>query len=348
MTATILVIDDVQDVRENVAELLELSGHHVLQAEDGYAGIRMAKQHGPDLIVCDIMMPGIDGYGVAEILARHRSTQHIPLIYLTAKAESIDFKKGLQKGAVDYITKPFEGHELVESVALRLKQISASKPRDASDTGWKNWVEYLYTDAPVDLVGTPYDRLELPSEKVLFAQKEQANHVYFIRSGAIRWEYMDALGRSFCFNLSRGGDFVGWTFDFQEGSHAYTAIAVTPCELVRIPMVQVQELLLSQPGMALTWGEIELEQQAKLMTTTAGLLFGTARQNLARVLLSFAEWDGNHWVLDLPREILAKSTGLAYETVIRLISQFKADGLLVTKGRRISLLDRNGILKLQN
>ena len=100
MNHTVLVIDDMQDVRENISELLELSGYHVLQAEDGYEGIRKAKQHAPELILCDIMMPGIDGYGVAEILARQEETKHIPFIYLTAKAEPADFKKGLQKGAV--------------------------------------------------------------------------------------------------------------------------------------------------------------------------------------------------------------------------------------------------------
>ena len=348
MNHTILVIDDMRDVRENISELLELSGYHVLQAEDGYEGIRKAKRHAPELILCDIMMPGIDGYGVAEILARQEETKHIPFIYLTAKAEPADFKKGLQKGAVDYITKPFESDELIESISLRIRQTASNKPVQASDVDWQNWVDYLMTDAPLDRDGEPLAEVHLSAEATLFEQDDQANCLYFIKSGSVRSEYTDAAGRTLCFHLSRAGDFAGWSMGFQQGAYPHTAVAMTPCKAIRIPMSHIQTMLLEQPSMALTWGQLHQQVHSNLVDDMMGILYGNARENVARVLLRFAEWNGETWTVIMPRETLAKSIGVAYETVIRTISQFKNEGWVSARGRRITLTNRDALLDLLN
>lgn len=340
MNHTILVIDDMQDVRENIGELLELSGYHVVQASDGYEGIRKAKQHNPDLILCDIMMPGIDGYGVAEILGRQEETNHIPLIYLTAKAEPSDFKKGLQKGAIDYITKPFESDELIESISLRIRQHQHQKPADLGDVEWQNWIAYLQSEHPLDDHGSPLSILTLSAEQTLFEQDDQALWVYFVQEGAIRWESTDAGGRTVCHHLSRPGDFLGWAPGFHLGAYSHTAIALSPSRVVRLSAKQLQETLLSKPGMALTWGQAQLQASQLVVEDMMGMLYGNARENVARVLLRFAEFKGGQWTVNMPRETLAKSIGIAYETVIRTLSQFKAEGLVTAKGRRITLCDK--------
>ena len=112
----ILVIEDNFEVRENLCEILELTGYEVYSAPNGKIGVQMAISKEPDLIICDVMMPELDGFGVLKILNRNTHTNDIPFIFLTAKAEKSDFRKGMGLGADDYITKPFDDTELLEAV----------------------------------------------------------------------------------------------------------------------------------------------------------------------------------------------------------------------------------------
>jgi CheY-like chemotaxis protein len=123
----ILIIEDNHDIRENISELLELSGYETLQAPNGLKGIESAYKNNPDLIICDIMMPEMDGYGVLNTLNKNIATAGIPFIFLTAKAEKSDFRKGLSMGADDYITKPFTDEELLHAVKMRLQKIETFK-----------------------------------------------------------------------------------------------------------------------------------------------------------------------------------------------------------------------------
>lgn len=113
---TIVLIEDNQDVRENTAEILELQHYKVTTAENGRIGVEKAISYIPDLIICDIMMPELDGYEVFERLSNHPKTASIPFIFLTAKSEKTDFRKGMNLGADDYLTKPFEEKELLEAI----------------------------------------------------------------------------------------------------------------------------------------------------------------------------------------------------------------------------------------
>ena len=104
----ILLIEDNKDVRENTAEILRLAPYEVVTAKNGKEGVELAQSEKPDLIICDIMMPVLDGHGVLHLLSKNEETSGIPFIFLTAKAERSDFRKGMEMGADDYLTKPFE------------------------------------------------------------------------------------------------------------------------------------------------------------------------------------------------------------------------------------------------
>jgi len=118
----ILVIDDNLDIRENSIEILELSGYHVFGAADGQAGIDLAIREIPDIIICDIMMPLIDGYEVLQRLRNHSQTAHIPFVFLTARSEKRDIQSGMDLGADGYLVKPFEDFELLDVIELRLNR----------------------------------------------------------------------------------------------------------------------------------------------------------------------------------------------------------------------------------
>jgi len=114
---TILLIEDNFEIRENTAELLSLEGYQVIVAEDGLAGVNLALNAKPDLILCDVMMPGLNGYEVCEKLKQDPSTKKIPIIFVTAKFESSERKVGLKLGASAYLSKPYEFEDLVGTIS---------------------------------------------------------------------------------------------------------------------------------------------------------------------------------------------------------------------------------------
>lgn len=118
--ATILIMEDDAGVRLPIEDLLEAHGYHVLSAENGREGIEMAKRHRPDLIISDIMMPEVDGYAAFEAIQSDPITAVIPFIFLTAKTDPGEIREGLGLGVDDYITKPFESKDLLDSVRIRL------------------------------------------------------------------------------------------------------------------------------------------------------------------------------------------------------------------------------------
>ncbi|WP_330202738.1 hybrid sensor histidine kinase/response regulator [Cyanobacterium sp. DS4] len=116
----ILVIEDEINIARNIKQILDLSDFYTITAEDGAEGVELAKEEIPDLILCDVMMPNLDGYQVLTELKKDSKTENIPFIFLTAKSDRPDFRKGMELGADDYLTKPFTPDELLTAVSTRL------------------------------------------------------------------------------------------------------------------------------------------------------------------------------------------------------------------------------------
>ncbi|MFM7888035.1 MAG: response regulator transcription factor, partial [Pseudanabaena sp.] len=116
----ILVIEDSKEVCENIQQILEFEDFSVITAVNGLIGIELAKRQNPDLIICDIMLPEVDGYGVLEALQKDVIAQNIPFIFLTAKADYRSMRQGFELGADDYLTKPFLPSDLLKAISVRL------------------------------------------------------------------------------------------------------------------------------------------------------------------------------------------------------------------------------------
>jgi two-component system, sensor histidine kinase and response regulator len=127
MKRKILIVEDNQSVRENIAEILDTENYETFQAENGAIAIDFARKVQPDLVICDIMMPEIDGYEVLKIMRQTPSTSTVPIIFLTAKTTKEDVRKGMEIGADDYITKPFTIEELLKAVNIRLEKSDNQK-----------------------------------------------------------------------------------------------------------------------------------------------------------------------------------------------------------------------------
>ncbi len=119
---TILLIEDHMPLRENLREMLTLEGYEVFAAENGREGLKLATQHQPALVLCDIMMPGMDGYAVLERLRADATTKAVPFIFLTAKGTPPDIRAGMNLGADDYLPKPVSRADLLKAVRSRLER----------------------------------------------------------------------------------------------------------------------------------------------------------------------------------------------------------------------------------
>lgn len=138
---TILIIEHNEDVRENLREFFEIEGFEVIHTPSGRTGIELAQQFTPDLILCDLLMPGTSGYAVLKSLSRAERTSGIPFIFSTVVSDRISREKALDLGADDYIIKPYELNTLLEMVNFR---IATGKAADRKSK------EYLFVDKDIE------------------------------------------------------------------------------------------------------------------------------------------------------------------------------------------------------
>ena len=126
----ILVIEDEPEMRRNLLTILKLEKFQPLGAENGRTGLAVVKNEKPDLILCDVMMPELDGHGVLDALRRDENTASIPFIFLTAKGEKEDLRNGMNLGADDYLTKPVARLDLLEAINARLRRSEQQAQRE--------------------------------------------------------------------------------------------------------------------------------------------------------------------------------------------------------------------------
>src|SRR5687768_16907273 len=198
----ILVIDDNTDIRENTAEILSLAGYETYTAENGKKGVELALQNKPDLIVCDIMMPELDGYGVLHLLKKNADTEHIPFIFLTAKSERADLRKGMEMGADDYITKPFDDLELLRAVEIRLKKLEVLQEHyEGGEKGAGTLMKALKGSGLLLPDPLRYSSEHLVKKQVLYSEGKHARFLYYLKSGKIKTFKCTEDGKEYITNL---------------------------------------------------------------------------------------------------------------------------------------------------
>ena len=194
----ILLIEDSDDIRETTAEILELANYKVLTAENGKIGVEVANKTMPDLVVCDIMMPVLDGYGVLHIFSQSPNLQNIPFIFLTAKTDRSDLRKGMDMGADDYLTKPFQEIELLKAIESRLKKVeNLSK----SFKNTQESIEDFYQKATkhVDLNSLSVDRKVsiIKKKQIIYSEGDEPIRFFFLKSGKVKTYQTNQDGKEF-------------------------------------------------------------------------------------------------------------------------------------------------------
>lgn len=329
--ANILIIEDNSEVRENIAEILDLAGHDPLTAENGKVGIEEAVEKRPDLILCDVMMPELDGFGVLKIISKNPKTADIPFIFLTAKTEQSDFRKGMGLGADDYITKPFDDTELLEAIEIRLrKSEKIKKAFSRSQEGLNQF--YDEAKAHNDLIKLSENREErnLSRKSKVFEEGQRANWLYFISRGKVKCFKTNEFGKELITHIYSEGDFFGYLPLITDTTYEESASVIEDAILVLIPKSDFNLLLYGNREFGIQFIKMLANQVSETEENLINLAYDSVRQKVARALvILFHKYQQDDQArFSILREDLAALAATAKETVIRTISDFKDEGLI--------------------
>ena len=329
---TILIIEDNIDIREGTTEILELTGRYdVITAENGRIGVDLATRHIPDLILCDIMMPELDGYGVLFMLSKIESTAKIPFIFLTAKAERADMRKAMEMGADDYLTKPFDDVELMNAIDVRLKrheQLAAEAAPEDLNLSAAEQVLLLHELIANSRVKT------VKKKQAIYEKDDSPTYIYYVKSGQVRSFKSYKDGRELSTGIFIQGNYFGYASILLNENYEDYAEAVEPSEIVLIPKDSFLELLWKKPAIASKFIKLLSSDIREKEEQLLGFAYHSVRKRVANALISVAEKSGvnisqiDECIIDITRDGLASIAGTANETVSRMLSDFKEERLI--------------------
>jgi CRP-like cAMP-binding protein len=349
----ILLIEDNEALRENTAEILSLANFEVVTAENGKIGIEMARIHQPNLIVCDIMMPVLDGFGVFQILHKAPELQHIPFIFLSAKSERTDLRKGMEMGADDYITKPFTDAELINAIHTRLEKVKRN--RTLAVKGIEGWYQILTDLGKKDemhIALEQHDIVDYKKKQIIYAEGQHPNKLYYIESGKVKIYKTSESGKEFITSLLSAGDFFGHIALLENKTYVEFAETIEESKIRNIPKREFEDLLTQHQEIALKVIKLLANNIAEKEDQLVALAYHSLRKRVADALLAlkkkYEQPDDILFSIAIAREDLANIAGTATESLIRTLSDFKSEKLISIKEGKITLLEVKKLASLCN
>ncbi|WDF57404.1 response regulator [Mucilaginibacter sp. KACC 22063] len=350
MAKLILIIEDNNDIRESTAEILELAGYEVLQATNGKTGVDLATQSKPDLILCDIMMPELDGYGVLYLLSKNAETAAIPFIFLTAKAERVDFRKGMEMGADDYLTKPYDDMELMNAIESRFAK------KEKQEAHYSKSLQNIEKLANTGHNGSEELKMLIASRKIRQIKKKQILYydgdtvqgIYLVLEGSVKTIKIADDGRELMTGLYKPDDYLGVNALLADEHFNETAEAMENAAVCLLPKDAVLTLLNRYPDIGQQFLRILANNIKEKETQLIELAYNSVRKRLAQVILRLSKQSADPDQFKASREELAAMAGIATETVSRTLTDFKEEGLLEKKGALIHILDHLKLAKMKN
>lgn len=343
----ILIIEDDIVLRENTAELLELSNYQVMTAPNGKIGLQRAKENLPDIIVCDIMMPEMDGYAVLANLSKNETTKHIPFIYLSAKTEREDVRKGMNLGADDYITKPFSEEELISAIESRLAKVSILKDMHKNENNNDNDTGLRTLNDLKNFFDDNGENVTVEEGRNIYEEGQHSNSIYLLIKGLVKCHKLDEQGKELTTALHKEDDLFGYTSFTENTTYNETATAIKKSTLVAVSNKTLKDILNSNHKVMLELIQLMTEDLSGAKNQLLQMAYSSVHKKTATTILKFAEKLNKkpEDPIRISRNDLASVAGIATETLIRTMSSFKKEGILEIEGRNIRILD---IEKLKN
>jgi CRP/FNR family transcriptional regulator, polysaccharide utilization system transcription regulator len=345
----ILLIEDNEEMRENIEEILQLANYNVISAVNGKDGVIKALEFIPDIIICDIMMPEMDGYETLYILNKNPKTNTIPFIFLTAKSEKTDLRRGMNLGADDYLTKPFEEIELLNAIETRINRN-------------KNLKESSTNPDPTKFMNIAREINELKSlndnkktrvynkKEIIYHEGDEAYHLYFIKKGKVRTYKINNDLKELTTGLYNEGEYFGYMELFNNTDHPDYGETLEETEIIKIPKIDFQNLVYNNREVAhyfikLLSGNL-IEKEIELIK----LAYNSIRKRVADSLLYLNNKYKKDEVfsISIPRNDLASMVGGSTESVIRILSDFKEEKLIKVNGSKITIININKLASVFN
>lgn len=343
---TILLIEDDLALRENTAELLELSNYDVITAPNGKIGIQKAIENIPAIIVCDIMMPEVDGYGVIEALSLDEKTMHIPFIFLSAKTERSEVRKGMDLGADDYLTKPFEEEELLSAVESRLAKaeiLSKKVSKEPKEEGLRdlNELKNFFDDNG--------EEFKFSKGAVIYKEGEHSNNVFLITKGIVKSHKMDESGKELITALHKADDFLGFSSFMDTAPYQESATAVEDVVLTAISKQYLKEVLGKSQEVSIEIMNVLTNNISEIKEQLLQMAYSSMRKKTAQTILQFSKILNKKpsESIKISRNDLASVAGIATESLIRTLSSFKKNNIIEIEGRNIKIIDLKALEEIE-
>jgi DNA-binding response OmpR family regulator len=349
----IVLIEDNLEMRENTSEILELSNYQVLSAQNGKAGVELAQKELPDLIICDIMMPVMDGYEVLGELSKKDETSSIPFIFLTAKAERSDLRKGMELGADDYLTKPFDDVELLNAVSCRLRKSEVLKRNFSRDlNGLNEFMDAIKGLDALTKLSAERNLKTFKKKEFIYNEGSYPRGIYFINSGKVKTARSNEDSKELITGLYNAGDFFGYLALLEETNYPDAASALEDAEICLIPKEDFYSLVYNSPEVSKKFIKMLSNELVIKEDQLLQLAYNSVRKRVAKALLALQDKysNGNEekFSMKISREDLSNLAGTSTETVIRTLSDFKDEQLVELKGGLITVLNHTKLMSMKN
>jgi CRP-like cAMP-binding protein len=337
-----------------MAEILELSNYKVVVAENGKVGVEKAIENKPDLIICDIIMPLLDGYGVLHAIHRNEAIKNTPFIFLTAKTERSDFRKGMELGADDYITKPFNATELLNAVESRIKKIELLKKDLQPDfEGLRDLIQTSKGQDALQELTQLNEISRFKKKQIVYFAGNHPNKLYYVIKGKVKIYKNNEQGKELVTDLFSPGDFFGYVALLEDVPYKDTAEALEDTEVAVIPKKEFEELMNKDKEVAKKFIRLLAKNISDKENQLLGLAYNSLRKKVAEALLLiqkkyYREETQNQFMIDINRENLSSIAGTAKESLIRTLSDFKTEKLIDIVNGEISILDQKKLERMVN
>jgi CRP/FNR family transcriptional regulator, cyclic AMP receptor protein len=347
----VLLIEDNLEMSENTAEILEMANYKVITANNGKEGVKLTLETKPDLILCDIMMPILDGYGVLYSIHENREVRNTPFIFLTAKGERADVRQGMELGADDYITKPFNAAELLAAIETRFKKIDTLKEDIATNlaqtlSGGTLTAEELLQQLIQNSNVNKYRR-----KQVIYKEGNRPLRLFYLLKGKVKAYKTNEDGKDLVVDLYDKGDFFGYVALISKSAYRETTEAMEDCEVAVMSQAEFEQLLI-EPHITTKFLKLLAKDITEKEEQLLAIAYASLREKVAKALLSLKtkyQGENERFEISMTREDLANIAGTAIESLVRTLTDFKNEKIIdIHSDRHISILNEKMLMKLVN
>jgi CRP-like cAMP-binding protein len=299
------------------------------------------------------MMPVLDGYGVLHMLSKNADTAGIPFIFLTAKAERTDFRKGMEMGADDYVTKPFDDIELLNAIESRLKKSEIMKKEFSRDLhGLSEFISSAKGIEDLKKLSEERDVHHYRKKEIIYDEGNYPKGIYFINKGKVKTYRTHEQGKELITGLYKEGDFFGYLALLEDGKYSDTATALDDAEICMVPKEDFFSLIYKNADVSRKFIRMLSDNLHEKEEQLLNLAYNSVRKRVADALVALHsryKKDGEtQFTINITREDLANLAGTATETTIRTLSDFKDEALVDIKGGNITILRSDKLAQMRN